>query len=90
MEGMAAYDDAEDRALTTQALKEWETVYVPTAIVYTEVPERFKWYIRQQIRWKKGYLRSTFFASAFFWRKNPIMAFIFYMVFQTKSAGVPE
>lgn len=79
MKSMAGYDDAEDRALTSQALKEWETVYAPTAVVYTEVPEGFRKYVKQQIRWRKGYLRSNFFASAFFWRKNPVMALIFYM-----------
>lgn len=79
MRSMAGYDDAEDRALTCQALKEWETVYVPTAVVHTEVPERFSTYIKQQLRWRKGYLRVNFFASAFFWRKNPVMALMFYM-----------
>jgi len=83
MKSMAGYDDAEDRALTCQALKEWETVYAPTAIVYTEVPEKFRSYMRQQLRWRKGYLRVNFFASAFFWRKNPIMALMFYMDFMS-------
>ena len=81
---MASYDDAEDRGLTAQAIDhEWETVYVPTAVVYTDVPEDAKTYIRQQIRWKKGYLRSTFYISAFFWRKNKIMAFLFYLEFMS-------
>jgi hyaluronan synthase len=81
---MASYDDAEDRALTTQAIAvEWETVYAPTAVVYTDVPENMRTYIRQQTRWKKGYLRSTFFMSAFFWRKNPIMALLFYLEFMS-------
>lgn len=83
MKSMASYDDAEDRGLTVQTLTSWKTVYVPTAVVYTEVPEKLKAYIRQQIRWKKGYIRSCFFASAFFWRKNPIMSFIFYLEFMT-------
>lgn len=83
MKSMASYDDAEDRGLTVQTLTSWKTVYVPTAVVYTEVPEKLKSYIRQQIRWKKGYIRSCFFASAFFWRKNPIMSFIFYTEFMT-------
>ncbi len=80
-EGMVAYDDAEDRGLTAQTMLEWKTVYAPTAVVYTEVPEDWRTYLRQQIRWRKGYLRSTFFISAFFWRKNPIMAFLFYLEF---------
>jgi hyaluronan synthase len=83
MKSMASYDDSEDRGLTVHTLTSWKTVYVPTAIVYTEVPEKLRSYIRQQIRWKKGYLRSCFFASAFFWRKNPIMSLIFYTEFMT-------
>jgi len=83
MKNMAKYDDSEDRGLTAQTLIEWETVYVPSAVVYTEVPERGKSYIRQQTRWKKGYIRSCFFVSAFFWKKNPLMALIFYVEFMS-------
>jgi hyaluronan synthase len=79
--GMVEYDDAEDRGLTAQTMLQWKTVYAPTAVVYTEVPEDWRTYLRQQIRWRKGYLRSTFFISAFFWRKNPLMAFLFYLEF---------
>jgi len=83
MKEMANYDDSEDRGLTAHTLMEWETVYVPTAVVYTEVPETPKSYIRQQTRWKKGYIRSCFFVSAFFWRKNPLMALVFYLEFMS-------
>jgi hyaluronan synthase len=83
MESMAQFDDAEDRGLTAQTLTEWETSYVPSAIVYTDVPDNLRKYIRQQVRWKKGYLRSNFYVSAFFWRKNPLMALLFYMEFMT-------
>jgi hyaluronan synthase len=81
LKGMLSYDDAEDRGLTVQTMIQWKTVYAPTAVVYTEVPDNWKTYLRQQIRWRKGYLRSTFFMSAFFWRKNPVMAFLFYLEF---------
>jgi hyaluronan synthase len=77
----ASYDDAEDRMLTVQSLTEWKTVYVASAIVYTDVPENVKGYLKQQQRWKKGYIRSNFFASVFFWRKHPIMSLIFYTDF---------
>ncbi|MCW4017504.1 MAG: glycosyltransferase [Candidatus Bathyarchaeota archaeon] len=80
---MAKYDDAEDRGLTSHAMRTWRTAYVPTAVVHTDVPEKTRQYLRQQIRWKKGYLRSTFFVSAFFWRKNPIMAMLFYLEFMS-------
>jgi len=84
LKSMASYDDAEDRGLTAQALAvEWDTVYAPTAVVYTDVPETMRTYIKQQTRWKKGYLRSTFFMSAFFWRKHPVMALLFYLEFMS-------
>jgi hyaluronan synthase len=83
LKAMAQYDDAEDRGLTAQTLTTWKTVYVPTAVVYTEVPDQFRAYIRQQIRWKKGYIRSCFFVSAFFWKKNPLMSLVFYTEFMS-------
>ena len=89
MESVARYDDAEDRMLTAASLVEWKSVYVASAIVYTEVPEKIRSYIKQQTRWKKGYVRSNFFASTFFWKKNPIIAIIFYIEFMsTFSAPV--
>jgi hyaluronan synthase len=83
MQVNAKYDDAEDRMLTAASLVEWKTVYVASAIVYTEVPENMKSYIKQQTRWKKGYVRSNFFASTFFWKKHPIISIIFYIEFMT-------
>ncbi|HXG07347.1 MAG TPA: glycosyltransferase [Nitrososphaera sp.] len=78
---MANYDDSEDRALTAHAIVEWKAVYVASAIVYTDVPEKIKSYLRQQKRWKKGYIRSNFYVSSFFWQKNPIISLIFYTEF---------
>lgn len=79
MKSMASYDDAEDRGLTAHTLTSWNTVYVPTAIAHTDVPEKLKTYLKQQLRWKKGYLRSSFFVSAFFWKKNPLNSLLFYL-----------
>jgi hyaluronan synthase len=83
LKAMSKYDDSEDRGLTAHTLTTWETVYVPSAVVYTEVPEKVKGYIRQQTRWKKGYIRSCFYVSAFFWKKNPLMSLIFYLEFMS-------
>jgi hyaluronan synthase len=82
-DAMASYDDSEDRALTAHAIVEWKAVYVASAIVYTDVPERIKGYLKQQKRWKKGYVRSNFYVSSFFWHKNPIISLIFYTEFMT-------
>jgi hyaluronan synthase len=87
LKAMSQYDDSEDRGLTAHTLTTWETVYVPSAVVYTEVPEKVRNYIRQQTRWKKGYIRSCFYVSAFFWKKNPLMALIFYLEFMSTFTG---
>ena len=83
MESMSKYDDSEDRGLTANTLISWQTLYVPTAVVHTEVPDTIKKFLRQQLRWKKGYIRTNFFVSAFFWRKNPLMALLYYLEFMT-------
>jgi hyaluronan synthase len=83
MKSMASYDDSEDRSLTANTLIDWKTVYAPTAVAYTEVPENLKSYFRQQTRWKKGYIRSNLFVSGFFWKKNPVISMIFYTEFMT-------
>ena len=83
MESMAQYDDSEDRGLTAQTLVNWKSVYVASAIVYTDVPEKWKGFVKQQVRWKKGYIRTNFFVNSFFWRKNPIIALKYYSEFMT-------
>jgi hyaluronan synthase len=83
-EAAAGYDDAEDRLLTAQALEGWKTVYVPSATVYTDVPENFRGFLKQQQRWKKGAIRTNFFVSSFFWQKrNPLMTLIYYLEFMS-------
>ena len=81
LQHMAKYDDAEDRGLTGQSLINWKSVYVPTAIVWTEVPTKLQGFYKQQFRWKKGTLRVNFFCSSFLWRKHPIFSTIFYIDF---------
>ena len=38
-------------------------------------------FIRQQMRWKRSWLRETLRASAFMWKKEPFMALSFYAGF---------
>lgn len=60
------------------ALRDWKVVYTPSARVYTIVPDTFSKLIKQQIRWKKSFIRNTFFTGTFFWRKNIVPAFLYY------------
>lgn len=78
IESIASHDDCEDSALTVYSLLTWSTRYISSAIGYTEVPDSMKGYFRQQIRWTKGSLRTQIFASQFMWKRNKLMAIIFY------------
>ncbi len=59
--------------------KDWKVLYCKSAKVYTQVPDSFKKMIRQQIRWKKSFIRNTFFTGSFFWKKHPIIAMYYYL-----------
>jgi hyaluronan synthase len=71
----------DDRSLTNAILRTQAVLYAPDAKARTEVPEGFKKFLRQQLRWKKSWLRENGRACAFMWRKNPITALSFYMGF---------
>jgi hyaluronan synthase len=81
MASMAQYDDSEDRGLTAHSILTWKAVYVASALGYTEVPDNWRQFTKQQIRWKKGFLRTNFFVNSFFWQKHPLAAFKFYIEF---------
>ncbi len=72
----------DDRSLTNSLLeKNYEVVYAPEAISYTFVPSTFKQFMRQQLRWKKSWLRENLRASKFIWKKNILMSVSFYLGF---------
>lgn len=70
----------DDRGLTTFLLRKgYHTVYMPTAKAVTHVPETFKKFWRQQLRWKKSWIRETWLASKFMWRHHPLASVRFYV-----------
>jgi len=69
----------DDRSLTNFMIKKYRAVYSPEAKANTVVPENFKTYVKQQQRWKKSWIRETFIASSFIWKKNPWAAIFFYL-----------
>jgi hyaluronan synthase len=69
----------DDRALTMMMLKHrWRVVYEPTAFAHTEVPEEFRGYLRQQLRWKKSWIQQGVRGAAFMWRRHPLSSLWFY------------
>jgi hyaluronan synthase len=70
----------DDRSLTNFLLqKGYKALFAPEATAYTFVPDTFRKFMRQQLRWKKSWTRECLKASCFIWKKNPIMAVSFYL-----------
>ena len=67
----------DDRSLTNYLLPNWRVLYAPDAQAYTNVPERLQQFLRQQLRWKKSWLREAPRASRAMIRKNPLMVLMF-------------
>ena len=69
----------DDRAMTNFVLKHHRTSYQDTAVCSTIVPNEHKAFLKQQMRWKRSWLRESMLAGSFMWRKEPFMAFSFYI-----------
>ncbi|MEO9294165.1 MAG: glycosyltransferase family 2 protein [Nitrososphaera sp.] len=60
--------------------KVWKAKYCESAIVYTEVPAKFRKFVFQQIRWKKSWLRVFFFTAPYYYKdRNPFAAALYYL-----------
>lgn len=69
----------DDRAMTNFILEGHRTCYQDTAICRTIVPNRHKVFLKQQMRWKRSWLRESLLASKFMWKKEPFAALTFYL-----------
>jgi hyaluronan synthase len=69
----------DDRSLTNFMLRRYRVIYHADASCSTLVPETYRQFFRQQLRWKKSWVRETFIAGRFMWRRHPLAAFFFYL-----------
>ena len=69
----------DDRAMTNFVLKDHRTYYQDTAVCSTIVPNKQKVFLKQQMRWKRSWLRESLMAGEFMWRKEPFAALNFYI-----------
>ncbi len=69
----------DDRSMTNFILRHHRATYQDTAICQTIVPNNNKVFLRQQMRWKRSWLRETLIAAGFMWKKEPFAAVTFYM-----------
>jgi len=69
----------DDRSMTNFILRNDRTMYQDTAICTTIVPNKYRVFLKQQMRWKRSWLRESMIAAMFMWRKEPFMSLSFYM-----------
>lgn len=69
----------DDRAMTNFVLRHHRTCYQDTAICSTIVPNTYKQFLKQQMRWKRSWLRESLMAGTYIWRKEPFASLFFYM-----------
>ena len=58
--------------------RKWGVAYVRSARALTNVPTTFSKVVRQQIRWKKSFIRNIFFTGGFYWRRGLLASLLFY------------
>jgi hyaluronan synthase len=64
----------DDRDLTLRFFKNYDVVFAPEAVAYVNVPDTFHKFIKQLIRWKKGWIRNTAKMIKSFYVKSPVIA----------------
>jgi hyaluronan synthase len=68
----------DDRSLTNFLLRKYRVIYSSDAVATTLVPEHHGKFLKQQLRWKKSWLRECLIAATFMWKKHPLAALAFY------------
>lgn len=70
----------DDRALTNLLIRQgWKTIYDSQAEAWTDAPDRYRQFFRQQLRWKKSWAREGPLLMAHIWRSRPL-AFPFVLI----------
>src|SRR4051794_36110488 len=69
----------DDRSLTNCVLRDWKVKYEAKAVSHTAVPDNFRQFMKQQLRWKRSWTRESLLVSRFMWRKNPLAALSTYV-----------
>lgn len=69
----------DDRALTNFVIKQdYKTVYTDEARAKTMVPPTLKKFLKQQVRWKKGWFVNSLSALTFIFRTDPFVAVTYF------------
>ena len=59
--------------------RDWGIVYSKSARAWTNVPSTFEGLVKQQVRWKKSFIRNVFVTGRFYWRRPFLPALLYYL-----------
>jgi len=62
-----------------QQNSKWDIIYSPSINVLIGVPQTFSSFIKQQIRWRKSFVRSVFSTGSVYWKRPFPMSLIYYL-----------
>jgi hyaluronan synthase len=80
----SSYTQIEDSKNKKNLRYRWKIVYSPSVKVNVGVPETFPTLIRQQIRWRKSFIRSLFATGEIYWRRPFYAALLYYLQISLK------
>ncbi len=60
-------------------IRDWKIVYSKATRAWTNVPSTLSSMIKQQVRWKKSFIRNSVVTGRFYWRR-PFLPALFYYV----------
>ncbi len=72
------HSDSHFVKLVDYPARDWKVVYSKAARSWTIVPDTFARLMKQQVRWKKSFIRNVFFTGFFYWKKPLPVAFVYY------------
>ncbi|MCR4294356.1 MAG: glycosyltransferase family 2 protein [Elusimicrobia bacterium] len=64
----------DDRSLTLRVLRSYRVLFHAGARCRTKVPDRWMQFFRQQLRWKKSWMREFPTGFRLMWREHPVVA----------------
>jgi hyaluronan synthase len=80
----SSYSETENTNTNNKLRYAWKVVYSPSVKVNVGVPETLPTLIRQQIRWRKSFIRSLFATGGIYWRRPLYAALLYYLQISLK------
>ena len=66
------WSHGDDRALTNMILRHWKVIYDSEAEAWTDAPDEYRTFFKQQLRWQKSFVGESLVLVGHTWRSHPI------------------